>query len=65
MGGVAVLPFYEAYQAGHFVTRARYSQEHLEESHYNGYRVQRKPTGFTIGRGNVVLRIYGKAAVTG
>ena len=61
MGGVAVLPFYEAYQAGHYVTRARYSQEHLEESHFHGHRVQRKPTGFTIGRDNVSLRVYDKA----
>ena len=59
--GMSVEPLYNAYSAGHYLSRARNTSEHLEETQYDGYRVANRPTGYNIGRGNLLCRIYDKA----
>lgn len=55
---------YRAYVDGHCVTRARQSAEHLVDHYWDGYRVNRQPTGFRVGKGSVLLRVYDKSLET-
>ncbi len=58
--GMNVDPLYEAFSKGHYVSRARYSADHVVEEYFESYRVGRKPSGFRIGKGNISLRVYDK-----
>lgn len=58
---VELTPLYQAFQQGHYVTRARHSSDYLVEEHLEGYQVGRRPSGFRLGSGAVRLRVYDKS----
>ena len=64
--GVSVEPFYNALMSGRYVCRAKTFSNFLTdqnpdtEENQSFYRYGKRPTGFTIGRGNVMCRVYDK-----
>lgn len=63
--GRTIAPLKAAYDAGHYVSRARHGDEHLvegeyKEHDYSAFRVCRAPTSFNLGRGDVRMRTYDK-----
>jgi hypothetical protein len=62
LSGLRIDGLYQAFMQGHFVSRARYTTNHIAEESYEGYRIGRKPTGFEFGKGGAVgMRVYDKA----
>ena len=45
---------------GHYVSRARYSTEHIADESFKGHRFRRRPTGFDLGKGATRVRVYDK-----
>jgi hypothetical protein len=58
--GIRLDAMYQAFMRGHYVSRARYASDHIVDECIDGYRIGRHPTGFTIGKGDVRLRVYDK-----
>lgn len=64
--GVSVEPFYNAVMSGRYVCRAKTFSNFLTdqnpdtEENQSFYRYGKRPTGFTIGRGNIICRVYDK-----
>lgn len=58
--GISLNAMYQAFMQGHYLSRARYSSEHIVDECIDGHRIGRQPTGFTIGKGDARLRVYDK-----
>jgi hypothetical protein len=68
LANVAVRSLQETYDAGRFVSRARAGSHHgvllsedNDEVRLDARTNGRRQTGFTLGRGDIILRIYDKA----
>ncbi|HEX6964101.1 MAG TPA: hypothetical protein VF175_19695 [Lacipirellula sp.] len=63
--GVPVTAFTEPFCDGHYATRARASEEHYVELSIDVHRFGQEPTGFTVGKGGLKVRVYDKVRETG